>query len=273
MFKPHSKSDLLIFLHIPKTGGTTMGSIIRKNYKEKEIFFSHKKNLDKTWGQLTINDAEKVKIIRGHNSFGIHEFFPNKNFQYFTILRDPVERAISLYRMISRTPEHRFHADLKKYGRTLREFVESDKFQNTNNTMVRMISGNQHDQITDEDLQRALYNIDKHFVLIGLQHQFDEFLLELKDALKWRFIFYRSQLVAHVNKQEIRVEQDEETIAIIRKQNQMDQLLYEVISKRKNEQYKSFGEDFAKRVARFKRNNQRLTKLINKIPFFPPPVS
>ncbi|WP_051428308.1 sulfotransferase family 2 domain-containing protein [Bacillus sp. J33] len=87
-----SKRDVLIFMHIPKTGGTTLSRIIDMQYKPNEIYRTYK-NVVKAQGKMTDNN---IRCIQGHDYFGIHKQI-NKPFKYVTLLRDPVERVISNY--------------------------------------------------------------------------------------------------------------------------------------------------------------------------------
>jgi len=82
------------FLHIPKTGGTSLSKIIDQFYNEQEILPY------KTWNELLSNwplDISQVRLVRGHFGYGIHHVFGRQNMRYFTTLRDPVERTVSQY--------------------------------------------------------------------------------------------------------------------------------------------------------------------------------
>ena len=88
-------NDLWIFLHAPRTGGSTIikylteaappgGVMMPSNLRYGE----GKKNFDKS----------KVMFILGHATYwGMHKEFPGKNPKYFTFIRDPAERIVSYY--------------------------------------------------------------------------------------------------------------------------------------------------------------------------------
>jgi len=83
--------DILYFLHIPKTAGTTFTSIIDSYFDFNSIF------PEKIWPGLLNNkpnNFSKFKLIRGHFGYGIHRIL-EKNPVIITMLRDPISRIIS----------------------------------------------------------------------------------------------------------------------------------------------------------------------------------
>ena len=104
---------LYIFLHIPKTGGSTFRKHIEKNFSEEErlliayheLRFNKKaptksdftKAFKKDFSKLSPRRKEKIKIIYGHEiPYGVHEFF-QKPSRYIIFVRNPLKRALSLY--------------------------------------------------------------------------------------------------------------------------------------------------------------------------------
>ena len=86
---------LYIFLHVPKTGGTTFSNHIEHSLKRSEIFSTSKLRYDHITSRV---DKEKVKVVIGHASYyGIHKLFPGKVPRYILFLRDPAERIVSSY--------------------------------------------------------------------------------------------------------------------------------------------------------------------------------
>jgi len=92
------KDHLYIFLHLPKTGGSTF-SVHLKKYLKKDQFVDMtllRYGLHKNIANGAISD--KTKVILGHASYyGIHKLFPNKIPRYIIFLRDPAERIVSEY--------------------------------------------------------------------------------------------------------------------------------------------------------------------------------
>ena len=85
--------DILYFLHIAKTGGTSFKKILDSQFNENVIF------KPETWIELLLAnnwDFSKSRLIRGHYGFGIHHILP-KNPVYITMLREPTSRTISWY--------------------------------------------------------------------------------------------------------------------------------------------------------------------------------
>lgn len=90
--------DQLCLLHIPKTAGSTLTSIVDTNFHIDEIFPAS------TVGRFSPDELERYKLFRDHFDYNIHRFFKKKPY-YMTILRDPIDRAISLYEFWKRSRE------------------------------------------------------------------------------------------------------------------------------------------------------------------------
>lgn len=98
-----STSKRIIFLHLPKNAGTSMYSILKRNYSAKEIYHVRYNkngiwNLDE-FKKLPQNKKDKIYLLTGHFDFGLHEYFSHQ-FQYVTMMRNPIERTISFYNYI-----------------------------------------------------------------------------------------------------------------------------------------------------------------------------
>lgn len=113
------KNDYIyIFSHIPKCAGSTFSFHIRKNFSEEErLEFSLDKidlesksekrymykytdyirGVENYFNKLGEEKKDRIRIIYGHiTPYGIHKFF-EKDPLYFTFLREPAKRAVSLY--------------------------------------------------------------------------------------------------------------------------------------------------------------------------------
>ena len=75
-------STLIIFLHIPKTAGSTLNNLLWWQYQPEKIFTVDDTRVPESISDLIeynspleLNRAE-LKLIRGHMTYGLHKFFP-----------------------------------------------------------------------------------------------------------------------------------------------------------------------------------------------------
>lgn len=123
----------------------------------------------------------------GHFSFGVHRLLGVAP-RYVTVLREPVERIVSLYRHYLVDPGPTF-AQYVACGMTLAEFVSDVPTEETNNHMTRIIAGIPPEAglvISDRWLlDLALHNLKRHYVLVGSQAAFPSFVSKLSELLGW----------------------------------------------------------------------------------------
>jgi hypothetical protein len=229
--REQKEQTAVIFLHIPKTAGTTMLQILDRQYPPQTIFSlgSIAQESIAQFEALSAEEKAKIRLLRGHMAFGLHEIFPGPA-TYFTILRDPVARVISHYNFILRTPDHYLHDRVVEGGLSLQALLEQDYALMLNDAQVRLVSGVWGDapfgQVTPEMLQTAKKNLTDSFAVVGLMEEFDKTVLLLKETFNWpEPVTY---LRRNVSKQGMTVDTlPPQTIARIRQVNQQDQALYE----------------------------------------------
>ena len=94
------EDDIVYFLHIPKTAGTTLTTIIYNNFDLNSIY------PEQVWQKLLLNKPKsfsEYKLIRGHFGHSLRKILPKKPV-YITMIRDPVERTISFYHHMRTDP-------------------------------------------------------------------------------------------------------------------------------------------------------------------------
>ena len=104
---------VLIFLHVPKTGGSYIRTIL--NYwciaTDKHCFVPIQEkpnNVAVKTRRMNQSERNRIDMIFGHFPFGVHRVLKlQRPVKYFTILRDPVQQTVSA-----------FH-----YGRFLRHYL------------------------------------------------------------------------------------------------------------------------------------------------------
>jgi hypothetical protein len=186
----------IVFLHIVKTAGTTLHRIIERHYRGEEDYFIREPNhLFADFLELTIEEKARLRMIRGHMIFGIHEHLPQPA-TYFTLLRDPVARTISYYHHIRRSPDHHAHEAIVSRDLNPKEAIESGVDLLLTNGQTRVLAGGKwHNECTPDALGAAIHNLQEHFSVVGLVERFDETLLLLRRAFGWQNLFYVPQNV------------------------------------------------------------------------------
>lgn len=221
----------IVFMHIPKNGGTTLDSILDKNFDKQDIFNVKVINNN----ELNISDLlklgkeelDKIKLLKGHVPFGIHNKL-NKDYKYITLLRNPVERIISFYYYVLSLPNHRLHLTVKKQNMSLYDFTTQINQGDVNNAQIRVISG--IEDTTENMLAKALENIEKNFSFVGLVERYDESLVLLQELYKFKIPYYRS-----LNKTPKRAKLnkiDVKTLEAIKTLNHGDIDLYTIMEKK-----------------------------------------
>lgn len=258
--------EKLIFLHIPKSAGSTLQLIFKKQHKENAFF------IDGNHPDLNVIKQEfvsrNIRLCYGHMDFGMHEVI-GQAYKYATIIRDPIERVISQYYYVKRQPKHHlYNYAFKENNFSLAEYVEQGLSTELNNGQVRILigAGGFHKNFhTKYDipfgkcepwmLEEAKLNIEKHFVLCGLQEYFDESLVLMKKELRWNWdIGYVSQNITHRRKKGS--ELDSKTLKIIRDTNALDIELYDWVKANFLLRVKKEGAYIEKELKRLKWANQ-----------------
>lgn len=98
---------LWIFLHVPKCGGTTLKAHLERHFTmdEQLVEFSNwGRRYRKDRGRAEFADRApdaraRAEVLAGHQlDYGIHRLVPGgRDARYFTVVRDPAERCVSLY--------------------------------------------------------------------------------------------------------------------------------------------------------------------------------
>lgn len=202
--KDQSHDDLPFLWYIPRSGGgmvknilsnckdlivaSEVGASVAKNDKLSIIEVAGHKyvNVDTTT-EAGIRDAKAKELAtsglaelvvspRLQEAAGL--FGPSKRGRAFTLIRHPVERAVSMFYFLKK---HKVAAvaslDLEDYCRS--QHVE-------NNWMVRILSGSMTGEIGDDHLETAK-KVLREKVIIGLLEQKEESMRRFEHHFGWRY--------------------------------------------------------------------------------------
>ncbi|KAK5577150.1 hypothetical protein RB653_002088 [Dictyostelium firmibasis] len=196
-----------IFIHIPKTGGTSLESTFEINLPKKHQLF-------KKHASPTVEEAENcalnaVDAMFGHFVFGLHYYYEkfknnnnsnnnnnnnNKNiinklnydinsnynqnaYSYMTMMRNPIDRVVSHYFFLKNSPDHPLHGEVQSIS--LVDWVDFSKLAR-NEQCRRIVGISRSTKILPIDFrEQCIFRLKYSFKYIGITERFDESLLIL----------------------------------------------------------------------------------------------
>jgi len=236
---------LIAFLHIPKTAGTTLNSVLSREFTPDECYeimmrgmawilpkqpiirrslisFSKVLRL-----RTAVRTQRRLRLVRGHFDLSIAKHLPADT-RFFTLLRDPVERAISHYYHYRRRTIDRLHPLAMRT--TLKEWVSACGIVEMDNGQTRRLAGEMNlacGRVTPAMLERAMSRLAK-FAVVGITERFDESLVLLQRAFGWRV---RPGLPENVGENRpARIDVGEEALRTIERCSRFDLELYRFAS-------------------------------------------
>ena len=224
-------------------------------------------------GQSGAKPLEKYthedRFMQGHHCFGIHRVLPVPS-TYFTMLREPVSRLISLYHFSRENPTAYYHEYAKQMS--IDEFLIECELHELDNGQVRFIAGDEEDRFInrtpfgecDESLlEQALKNIDRHFFHVGVVEAFDISALMLKEKLGWRTALYLRRNTR--NRSRSRPEPSEHALEVASDRNAFDQKLYSVVKERALKEFEEAFHDSEHKLERFQRRNAQFNAVFGPL--------
>lgn len=248
----------LIFVHIPKTAGSTLSSILERQYDPSKTWkfyptYSSARESFNYFQKLPESERIKFKLVSGHIYYGLHDLLPQPS-TYITMLRDPIDRLVSSYYFIRRHSTHPFHQDAKSMS--LIDFFSCvERTRGFNNCQVRFLAGYDGDSVNEEVLSLAKQNLQSSFAVVGLQEKFDESIILMKNLLGWHHhFFYSKKLVS--KKRPAKEKLSPAELKIMEKHNELDLELYEYARKIFRARVSELGSDLQRNLKFFRYFNQ-----------------
>ncbi|MBD1371264.1 sulfotransferase family 2 domain-containing protein [Hazenella sp. IB182357] len=219
------KQELILFTHIPKTGGTTLRTLLEREYKAQALFLYndhgvHFRNTQQIGNRIN-HVLPKIKCISGHFGYGIT--FPHlkkpalalvtteRPITYLAMVRNPVDQILSLYLAFQRQRRIPPHM-------TFEQFVYTKHCRE--NLQTYMISGK-----SSTALKEAKENILHKYAVVGVTDRYAESFKLMKKRFNWKINTFPHLNPGHSDK--LRREMSSDLISHLQSKNQNDVNLYQ----------------------------------------------
>jgi hypothetical protein len=178
-----------VFVHIPKSSGSTIRSILSRQYGVQAILYFEPNSGE--WKHHASSPEEflhqqmaqhPIYLITGHEPFGIHKTI-RQPCRYFSMVRDPIDRALSDYYYAFSFPGHRFRREITSGKVSVDEYLTTGQYA-YGYEQAAMLAGNCTS--LGGPVQAAIDNVLNSFVLVGTAERFNESILLVAKALGWR---------------------------------------------------------------------------------------
>jgi hypothetical protein len=266
------KRPVLIFIHVPKTGGLTMERLISRQYPPAStLWLSYQKPAQfSAFMALPPEARARLQCVMGHIPFGFHRHLPGVSSVHATLLREPVTRFISEYRYLLRMPCEGAWMPPASAMRSLDAYFDFRVETNAINAQTSLISG--HFPAIGETppfaplpataLAEARQNLRDHFTVVGTTERFDETLLLLKYRMGWtRPLHYARRNTAPERSSTEGLPR--ELVARIREHTRLDAELFEYASKLLAEAVTREGDKFQQELRSLKRRSRAADLVLN----------
>lgn len=202
---------MIVFSHIPKTAGTSLKYILRKNYGVHHI--DALKTQRSPYTESDLQFAKKIfrdpQAITGHNVVDPLSNFAGPNDQLITILREPVSRCASHYQ------DNVLRSDLNE---SFEEWISRAENQDLS---VRIIAGS-------GDVEKAKRLLRDVYTFTGITEHFADSARLMKLLLdKPLELDYRRLITARNNDIKQSLLGDDASLKLLKKYNAKDAELYD----------------------------------------------
>lgn len=229
----------IFFVHIAKTGGTTLDSILEKIYPHDAIYsdppndYANAAELNQ---HFRFEIAKNSRLVVGHYDWAICDELSKQVKVYpITFLREPIDRVVSVFEYWKKSDNcwgHEIHQKIKNENLSFKDFLELQLVDYAaTNFQTRQLAGyawhNDFNSIPGEQLlEIAKKNLRERVVAFGLMERYDDSLWLFYQTFGWKPP--EKYDIKNVTPHRAKVRDiPQDTLDLIAEMNQLDLQLYD----------------------------------------------
>lgn len=205
--KPNGQT--VVFHHVPKTAGTTMRALVRRQYSSGKTYTLQddaKYALLSAFGEMSQSERDNYQLVLGHQAIRLANQLSAP--MVITFLRNPISRVVSLYYYARDVrPEHPWHqmTNTLSIEQLFAEGIHEQWSELANGQCRSLMSWGLFAQMKDKlGWASALEQLvlgQNACLVVGLTERFDESLLLMRRRLGWkRYPYYERKNTNKRNK-------------------------------------------------------------------------
>jgi Sulfotransferase family len=197
----HPPTTLFCFVHVPKTAGTAVTDLLRRNFLQGfhqyvvigrrdqdgrgKTFDSRDEDIRNALRHIA-DRSHALELIAGHVPYGVHKKIARR-VSYFAFMREPLARSLSqYYHVMDETRDSALRRTMIEYDFDFRKAIEDGVALPLNNDQTRMLIGSDKVFLEENDLDQAKAIIERDYLLVGTHERLRESLDLLFDKLDFR---------------------------------------------------------------------------------------
>jgi hypothetical protein len=217
----------VVFLHIPKTAGTTVAIWLRLLHGDaysKAASYTTEPDKVRSLAAALEQRPGSVEVVAGHLPYSARSLFPAQS-PFFTFLRDPIDRAVSHFCYFSER-EHGAGMSLADALAAWDAASPESQALLPDNLQTRMLSGFDLDAPASRDMLDAAKRHLRECDVVGLTERFHESVSLLHHVYGWKLLAIPSRRVRTHQRPSVGA-LEPGVVAGLRRLNALDEELYE----------------------------------------------
>ncbi len=124
---PLGDADVLYFLHIPRTGGTTLHELLEAWFPPEGVLKAGSRGeVPNRLDEIGPEGRAGLRFFSGHYDTNVTRLL-GRTPRFITMLREPIARTMSHYEIIKRMPNHKLHDEVTVGGMTFLDYLHDPR--------------------------------------------------------------------------------------------------------------------------------------------------